>query len=51
MKVIKILDIYTIMPYKIKGKCIYNKETGKKIGCTDGDVQRYLRALYARIAV
>ncbi len=37
------------MPYKIKGKCIYNKETGKKIGCTDGDVQRYLRALYANV--
>ena len=49
MKVLKIIDIYTIMPYKIKGKCIYNKETGKKIGCTDGDVQRYLRALYANV--
>ena len=49
MKVIKNIDIYSIMPYKIKGKCIYNKETGKKLGCTDGDVQRYLRALYANV--
>ena len=29
MKVLKIIDIYTIMPYKIVGKCIYNKDTGK----------------------
>jgi len=49
LKVIKNIDIYSIMPYKIKGKCIYNKDTGKKLGCTDGDVQRYLRALYANV--
>ena len=49
MKVIKILDIYTIMPYKIVGKCIYNKDTGKKMGCTKGSVKRYLAALHAYV--
>ena len=37
------------MPYKVKGKCIYKKDTGKKIGCTDGDVNKYLRALQINI--
>ena len=49
MKVIKILDIYTIMPYKIKGNCIYKKDTGKKVGCTKGSVKRYLAALHANV--
>lgn len=49
MKVIKKLDIYSIMPYKIVGKCIYNKDTGKKMGCTKGSVKRYLAALYANV--
>ena len=37
------------MPYRIKGKCIYNKDTGKKLGCTKGSVKRYLAALYANV--
>jgi len=37
------------MPYKIVGKCIYNKDTGKKMGCTKGSVKRYLAALYANV--
>jgi len=37
------------MPYSIRGKCIYKKDTGKKVGCTKGNVQRYLRALYANV--
>jgi len=49
MKVIKILDIYTIMPYKIKGNCIYKKDTGKKVGCTKGSIKRYLAALHANV--
>ena len=49
MKVIKILDIYTIMPYKIKGNCIYKKDTGKKVGCTKGSIIRYLAALHANV--
>jgi len=49
MKVTKILDIYCIMPYKIKGKCIYKKDTGKKVGCTKGSVKRYLAALHANV--
>ncbi len=35
------------MPYKARGKCVYKKDTGKKVGCTDGDVKKYLAALYA----
>ena len=34
------------MPYTVKGKCIYKKDTGKKVGCTKGDVQKYLAALH-----
>ena len=34
------------MPYKVKGKCVY-KDTGKKVGCTDGPVSDYLAALHA----
>lgn len=33
------------MPYKIKGKCIYKKDTGAKVGCTKGDVHKYMAAL------
>ncbi len=35
------------MPYMAKGKCVYNKKTGKKKGCTKGSVKKYLAALYA----
>jgi hypothetical protein len=37
------------MPYERKGKCIYNKETGEKKGCssTVGKAKAYMRALYA----
>ncbi len=36
------------MPYERKGKCIYNKETGEKKGCssTVGKAKAYMRALY-----
>jgi len=34
------------MPYKAKGKCVYKKDTGKKVGCTKGDVKKYLAALH-----
>ena len=34
------------MPYKVKGKCVYKKDTGKKVGCTDGSVKKYLAALH-----
>jgi hypothetical protein len=33
------------MPYKVKGKCVYKKDTGKKVGCTKGPVKKYLTAL------
>lgn len=35
------------MPYKIKGKCIYKKDGGAKVGCTKGDVHKYMAALHA----
>jgi ATP-dependent RNA circularization protein (DNA/RNA ligase family) len=37
------------MPYMVKGKCIYKKDTGKKVGCTKKSVQKYLSALHANI--
>lgn len=37
------------MPYKIKGKCIYKKDTDSKIGCTKRDVKKYLNALHANV--
>ena len=37
------------MPYKIKGKCIYKKDTGKKVGCTKGSVKKYMKALHANV--
>lgn len=37
------------MPYKIKGKCIYNKNTGKRLGCTKKSVQKYLKTLHANV--
>ena len=37
------------MPYERKGKCVYNKETGKKKGCSASvtKAKAYLKALYA----
>lgn len=37
------------MPYKVKGKCVYKKDTGKKVGCTKGSVKKYLAALHANV--
>ena len=41
------------MPYKVKKvkgkKCVYKKDTGKKVGCTRGSVKKYLAALHANI--
>lgn len=35
------------MPYTVKGKCIYKKDGGAKVGCTKGNVKKYLAALHA----
>lgn len=35
------------MPYTVKGKCVYKKDGGAKVGCTKGDVNKYLAALHA----
>jgi len=35
------------MPYTVKGKCIFKKDTGAKVGCTKGPVEKYLAALHA----
>ena len=37
------------MPYKSRGKCVYKKDTGKKVGCTTGSVEKYMRALHANV--
>ena len=41
------------MPYtykKVGDKyCVYNKNTGKKIGCTSGSIKKYLAALHANV--
>ena len=37
------------MPYKVKGQCIFKKDTGKKVGCTKGSVDKYLAALHANV--
>jgi len=34
------------MPWKVRGKCVYKKDTGKKVGCTKGSVKKYLTALH-----
>ena len=37
------------MPYERKGKCVYNKETGEKKGCSSSatKAKEYMKALYA----
>lgn len=35
------------MPYTVKGKCVYKRESGEKVGCTKGSVNKYLAALHA----
>ena len=35
------------MPYTVKGNCIFKKDGGAKVGCTTGDVKKYLAALHA----
>ena len=37
------------MPYKVKGNCVYKKDTGRKVGCTNGSVDKYLAALHANV--
>lgn len=37
------------MPYKAKGKCVYKKDTGAKVGCTKGPVKKYLAALHTNV--
>ena len=37
------------MPYKTEGKCVYKKDSGKKVGCTEGPVKDYLAALHANV--
>ena len=37
------------MPYTSKGKCVYKKDTGEKVGCTKGSVKKYLGALHANV--
>ena len=34
------------MPYYVKGKWVYKKDTHEKVGCTEGSVNDYLAALH-----
>lgn len=36
------------MPYIRKGKCVYRKDTGKKVGCSKSadKAKKYLKKLY-----
>lgn len=39
------------MPYTRKDKCVYKKDTGKKVGCSKsvGKVKKYIKALHANV--
>jgi hypothetical protein len=41
------------MPYTYRKEgnkyCVYNKNTGKKVGCTTGSIKKYLSALHANV--
>jgi hypothetical protein len=39
------------MPYIRKGKCVYRKDTGEKVGCSSSveKAKQYLKALHANI--
>lgn len=39
------------MPYTRKGKCVYKKDTGKKVGCSKsaGKAKKYIKALHANV--
>jgi hypothetical protein len=37
------------MPYYSKEKCIYKKDTNKKVGCTKGPIKKYMAALHANV--
>lgn len=37
------------MPYKVKGKCVYKKDTNEKVGCTKGSMKKFLSALHTNI--
>ena len=37
------------MPYYSKGKCIYKKNSDKKVGCTKGPIKKYMAAIQANV--
>ena len=37
------------MPYIVKGNCVFKKDTGAKVGCTKGSVNKYLAALHTNV--
>ena len=39
------------MPYTRKGKCVYKKDTGKKVGCSKSTekAKKYIKALHANV--
>lgn len=39
------------MPYIRKGKCVYRRDTGKKVGCSSSveKAKKYLKALHINV--
>jgi hypothetical protein len=39
------------MPYRRKGKCVYKKDTDKKVGCSKSTekAKKYIKALHANV--
>ena len=39
------------MPYELRGKCVYRKDTGKSMGCskTLSKAKAHMKALYANV--
>lgn len=37
------------MSYKIKGECVYTKDTNEKVGCTKGSIKKFLSELHTNI--
>lgn len=40
--------VNTCMPYQRKGKCVYRRDTGKKVGCSSSidRAKKYLKKLH-----
>jgi hypothetical protein len=48
VQVTGVVKIGKVMPYIRKGKCVYRRDTGKKVGCSKSadKAKKYLKKLY-----